>query len=223
MNTDALKALSAKADGKRKPAWRPPQPEDFHTRADAEIRWVLAADPSLKSCGAVLLGAVRDDSGQLHLNLAMAATFKTTPIEAGGHTENFGRARELYQIFSSWLFNVWMHTGEGFEFVHEAPPTGGFIRSPESAQYSGLVLEIAMDQRSVPVQPMISPRTHKYFTCGKPNGTERMVTKAEHHTALMKTAADLGVEGLEKLKNEGQRDAFSVALTQLSRPVPEAV
>jgi hypothetical protein len=222
MNTDALGALSGKTSAKRKPAWRPPQPEDFHVPADGEMRWILAADPSLKSCGAVLLGALRDGFGAVRIGIRMAATFKTAPVEAGGHTENFARARELYQIFDSWLFNVWLKIEGPFEFVHEAPPTGGIIRNPESAQYAGLMLQLAMDRRSVPVQPMISPRTHKHFTCGKPNGTERKVTKTEHHATLMKVAADLGVQGLELLKNEGQRDAFSVALTQLHRPVPEA-
>lgn len=215
MNTEALESFAAGRKLKTKAEWAPPTREDFPC-GSFWFRQVIAVDQSLSKFAAVFMinGMVL---GSPQISVLAARKFTTAEGEVSGWEANFQRAMQLAGEFKEWVLEV----SGGFhlarhEIVHEAPPAGGGrIIRPEASILGGMAVRVAARDLRLSTQRMVTPQTHKRFVCG----TEK-VTKAQHHAELKKLASALGVTGMDLIKNQDQRDALSVGLVQLSRPVP---
>lgn len=215
MNTDALEAFAAGRPSKTKDEWRSPTLDDLPMR-EYYPRQVIAVDQSLRKFAAVFMLNTWV-LGSPQICVLAARKFSTEEGEVSGWEANFQRAIQLAGEFKDWVLEV----TPGFslvaqEIVHEAPPAGGGrIIRPEASILGGMAVRVAARDLGLSTQRMVTPQTHKRFVCG----TDK-VTKAQHHAELKKLAAQLGVTGMDLIKNQDQRDAFSVGLVQLSRPVP---
>jgi hypothetical protein len=216
MNTEALEAFAAGRPSKTKDEWRPPEMGDFHY----DSYWgrdVIAVDPSLRAFAAVFL-SISEVMGQPQIFVLAARKFTTAEEDAKGWEANFQRAMQVGHDFRLWIDEA----TAGFsrvrlEIVHEQPPAGGGrIIRPEATILGGLATRFAARDLGVPVQRMVAPQSHKRLFCGA-----EKVTKAQHHAALKKTAAQLGISGMDLVKNEGTRDALSIGLMHCTRPMSD--
>jgi hypothetical protein len=215
MNTEALESFAAGRKLKTKAEWAPPTREDFPV-GPFWARQVIAVDQSLRKFAAVFMinGLML---GSPQISVLAAKKFSTEEGDVSGWEANFQRAMQLAEEFKGWVLEV----SPGFhlartEIVHEAPPAGGGrIIRPEASILGGMAVRVAARDLRLPTQRLVTPQTHKRFVCG----TEK-VTKAQHHAKLKELAGELGVTGMDLIKNQDQRDAFSIGLVQLSRPVP---
>lgn len=217
MNTEALAAFSAKK-APDKAVWRPPEILDFQYRYS---RTVMAFDPSLRACGAIVL-TITSVKGVPTIWVDAARKFTTADHEVGGFEESLRKTLELSELIGPWILTEMRgHHLAGIEFVHEGPPVGGgkLIR-PEAALLAGAAVRFALAPMNLTVEPMIQPQTHKRLWCG-PRPKNETVSKKQHHDTMMARAEELAVRGLDKITNEATRDAFSVACMQLTRPQAE--
>lgn len=219
MNPDALESFAAARPAKAKPAWSPPTMASF-VPGGYLGRHVFAFDPSLSGCAGVFLSLHGRIGTGLGVQVHAARKFATSDHGAGGYEESLRKALELSAQVEEWIFDEMRgYSSDVCEFVHEGPPVGGgsLIR-PEATLLGGAAVRFALDRRNRRCAPMVQPQAHKAFVCG-PGARKRGFGKKEHHAVLMPWAASLGVTGLELVTNADLRDALSVALTHLSRPV----
>jgi hypothetical protein len=221
VNTEALEAF--RQGKKSKPAkalWEPPISSDFRLPPFPQVRWVIGVDQSLAACGAVLIGGTRRVDSLPAFRVMQAWKIATeAPEHVKGFEASLRRAGELNTRFRGFLTASWLDVTGPLELVHETPPpTGvGRMRSPEASLLAALAIRIAADVASdLRLGDMVPAQSHKLFICGNRNAT-----KAEHHAALKKVAADLGVENFDLVTNEATRDAASIALLHFTRPILE--
>lgn len=219
MNTEALEAFAAGRPAKTKDEWRPLELEDFQFDA-WDGRSVVAVDPSLRAFAAVFL-AITPVMGHPQIFILAARKFTTAEDDVKGWEANFQRAMKVGHDFRLWADKVTVgHSRVRLEIVHEQPPTGGGrIIRPEATILGGMATRVAARDLGVPVQRMVAPQSHKHLFCGPRKPGEKPVTKAQHHAALKATVERLGISGMELIKNEGTRDALSIGLLHLTRPV----
>ncbi len=219
MNTDALESFAAGRPARTKAEWAPPTMADF-VLGDCLGRQVFAFDPSLSGCAGVFLSLFETIDGTRVIRVNAAHKFATSDHGAGGYEESLRKALDLSAQVEEWIFDEMRgYSSHSCEFVHEGPPVGGGkVIRPEAALLGGAAVRFALDRRARRCAAMIQPQTHKAFVCG-PEARKRGFDKKAHHAVLMPWAASLGVTGLELVTNADLRDALSVGLTHLSRPV----
>lgn len=210
MAADALYALAATR--KVRQGWRPPTREDLRLPQSPEIRWVVAADQSLRGCGLVLLGA-QCDGAEASVAVRAAQKVVTEPGTTGGHEDTLRRAVGLYERLRAFFARVQeVAGGVSVELVHEHPPIAtGRIRRPEASLLASLALRLAAPA-GVVLQEMVSAATHKRALCG-----DRQADKRTQHAALKLLATDLGIGGMHLITNEDLRDALAIGLYHLTR------
>lgn len=219
MNTEALEAFAAGRPAKMKDEWRPPELEDFHYDPYWG-RYVVAVDPSLRAFAAVFLH-IGSIMGQPQIFVHAARKFTTAEDETSGWEANFQRAMQVGHDFRLWIDQATAGVSRvRLEIVHEQPPTGGGrIIRPEATILGGMATRVAARDIGVPIQRMVAPQSHKHLFCGPRKPGEKVVTKAQHHAALKAACERLGVTGMDLVKNEGTRDALSIGMLHLTRPM----
>lgn len=199
MNTTALEALRGKAAAKpAKKTWAPPAREDLATGM------VIAVDQSLGATGIVAMSHEAEK-----ITVWDAASYESKSNEIG-HEANLRRTLDVSVFLHEFLTQF--HE-VGWVVRHELPLKITQVSlgyRPESSLLAAAAVRFAADDLSMPVAEMMDARRHKKITSGNANAG-----KIEHHAALMTLAADLGITGLEKVTNEGKRDALSIAIAHL--------
>jgi hypothetical protein len=180
-----------------KQPWQPP------TRPQLGLGRMVCFDPSLSATGVVDLEHTPD-------RLVVHGAWTLRGEAPSGYT---GREREMREglILRARIVDLLITYDSGVTALTEAPPIGGGrIKAPESAMLGCLAVHVAALDANVPMGPMYYPQRHRALTCG-----QALIKKEKHHPLLMELAAELAIEGLEKVSNEHRRDALSVGLAFL--------
>lgn len=189
MDLSSLEGL--RVSGKPKsPWWDPP------TRQHIVHGNVLAFDQSFSSTGWVHLRS--DVNG---VSIFGAGTFKTEQGALRGGEQDLERAGALYD----WILEQIVERQPEI-VLYETPPKGPGIHNPEVSLLCALAIRLAARVCAYSVAS-VHAKTGKRMLTGNSNADKKTA-----HAVLMNLD---WIEGLDIVKNEGQRDALMVALAHL--------
>lgn len=200
----------------RKLPWRRP------VRDDLGLGKLLVFDQSLSKTGFV---AMSHDGTPAGLLVHDAQTLRgRAPDGTSGREKDYGEYRDLLRQLLVLLlpYSADGHKAlEGWQVLHEMPPLGSSMRSPESSLLAAAAVEAAAMSLGLNLLPQMPVITHRTRVAGRNSFREpgeREISSGEnkrrYHVEVVLTAESVGLP-MGLVKNDGQRDAVALGMAEL--------